>query len=177
MAKKLEPPKPTSWNVYKVAAKQTWVGEVEATDERETIGKTTQFRHHVALPAEKVRDPVNREVIFCAAGVLSATPLTYSQRRDDSDFVVFRFAKPEDAEALCQALRWRAVAEQTRCIVSGFTPINRSRRSRAPRGAGAKTIAWCMIRASAVVLPPLIHRFRLSKSELLGSSQVLTESL
>jgi hypothetical protein len=31
-----------------------------------------KWPHHVALPAEKVRDPVNREVIFCAAGVLSA---------------------------------------------------------------------------------------------------------
>jgi hypothetical protein len=31
---------------------------------------------HVALPAEKVRDGVNPDVIFCATGVLSATQLT-----------------------------------------------------------------------------------------------------
>jgi hypothetical protein len=40
--------------------------------------------NHVELPVEKLRDPVNRAMIFCAAGVLSATPLTYSLRRDDS---------------------------------------------------------------------------------------------
>jgi hypothetical protein len=53
----------------------------------------------VALPAENEWDRANRDVIFCAAGVLSATPFTHFMRRDDSDVAVFCFAAREDAEA------------------------------------------------------------------------------
>jgi hypothetical protein len=60
----------------------------------------------VALQAEKVRDPVNRQVIFCAAGVLSATPLTYSLRRDAGEFVEFCLGKPEDAQAFAKSFDW-----------------------------------------------------------------------
>jgi hypothetical protein len=51
MAKKPEPPQAVRWSIYKIAAKQTWVGEVEAVDESEAIQKAAV---ELKLPATKL---------------------------------------------------------------------------------------------------------------------------
>jgi hypothetical protein len=58
--------------------------------------------HHVALAADKVRGLDNSEAVRGFADTLSIAPLTYSLLRGDLHFVVFCFAKPEDAEAFCE---------------------------------------------------------------------------
>jgi hypothetical protein len=57
-----------------------------------------KWPHRVALPGRKGADLTNSEVMFCAVGALSATPLTCSLRRDDSDFAMVCFVKPGDAD-------------------------------------------------------------------------------
>jgi hypothetical protein len=39
MTKKPPPPQPIIWSIFKIAATQTWLGTVEAADEREAIEK------------------------------------------------------------------------------------------------------------------------------------------
>jgi hypothetical protein len=58
--------------------------------------------HHVALSADKARGVVNSQIVWNFTETLSAAPRPYSLRRDDDEFVVFCFAKPEDADAFCQ---------------------------------------------------------------------------
>ena len=46
-----KPPQPITWTIYKIAAKQTWIGTVEAIDEAGAIEKAAA---ELGLPATKL---------------------------------------------------------------------------------------------------------------------------
>jgi hypothetical protein len=50
-------PRPTAWTIYKVAAKQISLGEVEAADEREAIEKAAEEFRVIASKLIAVRRP------------------------------------------------------------------------------------------------------------------------
>jgi hypothetical protein len=53
MAKKPEPPKPTTWTVYKIAAKQIRLGTVEAADEATAIEKAAAGNSNSNIPVAR----------------------------------------------------------------------------------------------------------------------------
>ena len=61
-----------------------------------------KWPHHVALAVGKVRGLVNSGIVRGFADALSVGPRTYPLRRGDANFMVFCFAKPEDAAALAE---------------------------------------------------------------------------
>jgi hypothetical protein len=61
-----------------------------------------RWPHCVLLPADKLRGLMNSEIVRAAAAALLAAPLTYSVRRNHLDFVVFCFAKRENADAFSE---------------------------------------------------------------------------
>jgi hypothetical protein len=61
MAKKPEPPKPTSWDVYEIAEKAVWLGTVEAPDKAAAIEKAAvEFRAAKRLLAIRQGVSANR---------------------------------------------------------------------------------------------------------------------
>jgi len=60
------------------------------------------------------RPVVNDEVVRGFADTWSVAPRPYHLRRDDLDFVVFCFAKPEDAQAFAERFGGERLPESRR---------------------------------------------------------------
>jgi hypothetical protein len=144
-------------------AKPVWLDAVEAPDEAAAIERARRnsseitlgdlkckWPHHVTLPAERMRDPVNCEVIFSRCRCPIGTPLTDSLPCDDRDFVVFCFSKPEDAEAFAERLggvlkrsaqgwRGRRAANRHRALRSISGPKRHSSRRPSPHRSPASS--------------------------------------
>jgi hypothetical protein len=88
---------PAGWHSPRRCGADPSGHETQGRDHASQIKR--HWPHHVALPADKVRGVMNSHIVWSFAATLSAAPRPYSLRRDDGDFVVFCFTKPEDAQA------------------------------------------------------------------------------
>jgi hypothetical protein len=73
-----------------------------------------QWPHRVAISGDKMRGNKNYDIVYSFSEAFSVAPLTYSLRRDDGDYVVFYFAKPEDAQAFCDRFEGERLTEATK---------------------------------------------------------------
>jgi hypothetical protein len=73
-----------------------------------------KWPYHVALSAERVRGVKNSQIVWNFAKALSAAPRPHAVPHGGGDFVVFCFAKPEDAEAFCQRFGGERLPETRR---------------------------------------------------------------
>jgi hypothetical protein len=81
---------------------QGWQTMTLRKGEISTTRLRREWPHHVALSADKVQGDENFDLVHGFADTLSsAAPRTFSMFRQDRDYVVFCFAKPEDAQTFC----------------------------------------------------------------------------
>jgi hypothetical protein len=70
--------------------------------------------YQVELSADNVKGLRNSATVHDFANTLSVAPRTYWLRRNDADFVVFCFAKPEDADTFCRRFEGERLPETRR---------------------------------------------------------------
>jgi hypothetical protein len=94
----------------------------------------------MALPAENMRGLKNSEEIFGAAADLSAARLTYSLRRDASDFVVFCFAGK--CEGFCAPGGDPENTRATKSVVQDEPKVQNVRSRRRTGPIDGQTAVW-----------------------------------
>jgi hypothetical protein len=76
--------------------------------------------------AREKRGLRNSGVVHSAAKALSAPPLTYFLRRDDSDYVVFLLCQPEDPQTFCERFGGERLATPATALPLRENQVDRS---------------------------------------------------